>query len=258
MYRVLTTIGLTFAVVGLMASVQTVEAALLPLDSSAFTYQYEMGADPAGEDLDGVVGNDWQRAGTLPALAGGVMTLTGPSEGNYTSNDGVAGQVWNNMTVANGYTIEARLKTSNATSGLSIISGAGAGCGLVQISSNGMFWTYLNPGGTGSGAQIGPTTDNATDFHNYRIAQLPTTGVPLYNVWRDDVLMGENLPNVFGQTWDYVQFAGQPSGYESNTGQIEYIRIQSGAYAPVPEPTALVMLVTGVIGLLAYAWRKRN
>jgi hypothetical protein len=32
----------------------------------------------------------------------------------------------------------------------------------------------------------------------------------------------------------------------------------SAVYTAVPEPTMLALLATGVIGLLAYAWRKRR
>ena len=41
------------------------------------------------------------------------------------------------------------------------------------------------------------------------------------------------------------------------TPQIEVDDI-SGSYTAIPEPNMLIMLVTGLIGLLAYAWRKRK
>jgi len=31
-----------------------------------------------------------------------------------------------------------------------------------------------------------------------------------------------------------------------------------GGFAPVPEPSALVLLGSAMLGLLAYAWRKRK
>ncbi len=32
----------------------------------------------------------------------------------------------------------------------------------------------------------------------------------------------------------------------------------SGTYTPIPEPGTLALLVTGLLGLLCYAWRKRK
>ncbi len=46
-------------------------------------------------------------------------------------------------------------------------------------------------------------------------------------------------------------------------GDIDMVRFSTGALTPdqfvqIPEPTTLVLLFTGLIGLLAYAWRKRR
>jgi hypothetical protein len=256
----LNTISLFVAVIALTCGVQTANAdTLTPMDSSAFAWKYEMDVDPATQNLDSLPGFDWTLGAgkAAPAFANGIMTVSGPTEGFYTS--GVSGGftgVWDNIVAANGFTYEARLRTSNATSGLSLIAGSGlAGTGLIQISSTGIYWTYLNPAGSGAPYKIGGTYDNSTDFHNYRIAQSPSGK---FYVWRDGELVGNELGVVFGQTWNYAQFAAQPAGFESNTGEFDYVRIQTGAYAPVPEPTTLALLVTGAIGLLAYAWRKRK
>jgi hypothetical protein len=40
-------------------------------------------------------------------------------------------------------------------------------------------------------------------------------------------------------------------------GQIQNFQLRD-TYAAVPEPSTLALIVTGVIGLLAYAWRKRK
>jgi hypothetical protein len=49
-----------------------------------------------------------------------------------------------------------------------------------------------------------------------------------------------------------------PSGFMSYFhGEIKNVVVQN-AYSAVPEPAALVLLATGVFGLLAYAWRKRK
>lgn len=54
------------------------------------------------------------------------------------------------------------------------------------------------------------------------------------------------------------------TGTEFLTGDLDFVRLSSGALAPadmlhgVPEPGTLVLLATGLLGLLAYAWRKRK
>jgi hypothetical protein len=51
------------------------------------------------------------------------------------------------------------------------------------------------------------------------------------------------------------------SGYDTmwqvgqGSGGVDSITLSA---APVPEPTTAILLCTGVIGLLAYAWRKRK
>jgi hypothetical protein len=51
------------------------------------------------------------------------------------------------------------------------------------------------------------------------------------------------------------------SDYDTNPGaDITFAEVQLNASAPVstPEPTSIVLLASGVIGLLCYAWRKRK
>lgn len=261
MYRVFCTIGLILSVVTL-GGLQTANADLLTMDSASFAWKYEMNADPSTEDVAPVAGVDWIRTGTAPALSGGIMTMAGPTTGNYQSYFATAGSVWSNVTRENGWTLESRIRVPNETytggkiAGLSMLGEtAGAGAALLMIAKDKLYWTYL---GTGVG-QIGGTMDNSTDFHTYRIAEVPTGGVPTFNVWRDDVLVGDTLAPAYPGNWgNYANVFGTPSGFETCNGEIDYVRLQSGAYAPVPEPTTLVLLVTGVIGLLAYAWRKRK
>jgi hypothetical protein len=49
-----------------------------------------------------------------------------------------------------------------------------------------------------------------------------------------------------------------PTGSEAADANFGYLKIANGAYAPTPEPSALVLLMTSLVGLIAYAWRKRR
>ena len=43
-------------------------------------------------------------------------------------------------------------------------------------------------------------------------------------------------------------------GFNYGGGRTDYVSIMPG----VPEPTTIGLLASGVVGLLAYAWRKRR
>lgn len=64
-----------------------------------------------------------------------------------------------------------------------------------------------------------------------------------------------------GSTWgmpavSYVQFGDCTGGNGNGTGV--YNTVAWSATVPTPEPATLVLLATGLLGLLAYAWRKRR
>jgi hypothetical protein len=52
-------------------------------------------------------------------------------------------------------------------------------------------------------------------------------------------------------------FISYPASFvESNPVYVDNIKIYTGV--PVPEPSAIILLSSGLMGLLAYAWRKRR
>jgi hypothetical protein len=55
-------------------------------------------------------------------------------------------------------------------------------------------------------------------------------------------------------TWEWGFFGdGGSASYD-----VYYAKVATGAYVPTPEPSTFAMMVAGVIGLIAYAWRKRR
>ena len=54
-----------------------------------------------------------------------------------------------------------------------------------------------------------------------------------------------------GETVDFLVTHGSSGGYAQSAGAQITI-------TPTPEPGTLVLLVTGLLGLLTYAWRKRK
>ena len=119
--------------------------------------------------------------------------------------------------------------------------------------------SYWNPGGLLSDA------DNTDDFHVVRMATDssvdPDDGNYYFHIWRDGTYLGK------GRDWmpwhdsptEFVNrlMIGDLSGATAGTFEIDYLRFTDGAFAPVPEPSTFV-LATGVLGLLAYAWRRRK
>ena len=171
-----------------------------------------------------------------------------------------------NQLYASGYTIEARVKVTE------VAGTVGTHCFTVSTNSQDGANLILTTGGTIWGESIGDTdhtvldsNSNSDDFHVFRIVGL-ANGAGYY-LYRDGTLLkynGSALLSNTGSTegWDFNRFGyGDISGSGSTLGgtvYYDYIRIAAGAYAPVPEPSTFAMLAAGLVGLLAYAWRKRK
>jgi hypothetical protein len=265
MYRVFCTIALFLGVTTLVG-LQTANADLLTKDSSAFRYKYEMDVDPVGQDLVGTpTGADWgvsSGGATLSTLGDGttISTIGAPPAYYKSFPSSVPGAVMaaSDLTFASGWTVEMRAKTSNATGydySIDLEMGDSSSQAVaMQIFLGDSRATWRNANNVTVLGQV-----NNDDFHTWRIAQLP--GANEYRFWRDGVQLFSNIT----LTGDINE--GEPAIYLGNltsgsvgTTQIDYFRMTSGAFAPMstPEPGTIVLLSTGLLGLLAYAWRKRK
>jgi hypothetical protein len=253
MSRVFSTIVVAASVMAFLGT-QTASAALVQTDSSSFAWKYEMNADPTTQNIDGVAGADWGFAAAKGTVADGILTTA--STGYYSSWQDTAGQVWANVDFENGFTFETRLRThqTGAHSAIGFMVGSAlSNFAFLQVGDDSIFWgdAYAPTIGTPGGY------DNSTDFHTYRFAQLPNQDS--YSVWRDGKLVAEGLTSAYTPSdLSACALFGSPTSVAAGANEIDYVRITSGAFAPVPEPGTCVLLTTGLLGLVAYAWRKRR
>jgi hypothetical protein len=101
-------------------------------------------------------------------------------------------------------------------------------------------------------------TDYALDngYHTYQLTNSAANpGVVSFSI--DGVVRGSNLaPLSYANATDQVAFGDISSGdYGAARAYFTSVTWQAGQ---VPEPSAVMLLVTGLIGIAAYAWRKRS
>ena len=68
------------------------------------------------------------------------------------------------------------------------------------------------------------------------------------------IVSGGTLATFYVTTGANITFTGQIG---LSGGELIPVTFSTSA-APIPEPSTLVLLASGLIGLLAYAWRKRK
>ena len=98
----------------------------------------------------------------------------------------------------------------------------------------GNSWLNLKPDSTSWGL-FGYKTDfsaedNSDNFHDFRVALEP--GTDTYSVWRDGLLLGENIPSGENNDLNRIVF-GDMGGLHGGDFDVDYLRFTSGAYAPV-------------------------
>jgi hypothetical protein len=99
--------------------------------------------------------------------------------------------------------------------------------------------------------------DNAVGvFHDYSLVYNPATGSAALYV--DGDYKVTNSSPLDGSDWgmplvSYVQFGDSTSAIGNGTGAYNIV-----TWSAIPEPSTIILLATGLLGLLVYAWRKRK
>lgn len=238
----------------LLASVHIGQSAItLTKDSASFDYRYEMSTQPNNQDLDSNGTDDWFDTG-VPTVSGGFAANTANDQifrGDF------SGSIWRAVanTAAADWTMEIRVaKTvgTQGTNGWFGIATANAGESNSsrfyikddRVVANDTNYLIGNNFGNGSYVTIRIAHD-AADNHNY--------------FWVNGTLLNTNLSTpilgVNGTGFDNSTFIGDysPTGFDGDYS-IDYIRLDTGAFAPVPEPRAALM---GGIGMLLLLRRRR-
>ena len=213
---------------------------LKQLDSLAFTWKYEMNVAPNTDNQNGVAGGDFRfhdvdSSPTAPVRFNGAVngdgTITMPV-GNvqFKSDKGNATHVWNSITFTGGYTIETRLKAAQTGPDASIGLLGGTASGAVSsllVADDGLHWGIRSVA-----TPFIPLDDNtnADAFHVFRIVQFPNANT--FAVWRDGILLGDSLPSASELNVPSL-VVGSVTASDAGANQIDYLRITSGAFAPI-------------------------
>ena len=238
------------------------------MDSANFDWKYEMDILPSAENLDGNETNDFHLDSTGGASSisdpPGVLTINcgGSPRHRYQSSN--TGELWpyQGFSCVYGYTLEASLKidpdAAEESKGVIMLGASpaesGATCVWMYIKKNGIGW--YDPTNGYHMIASGDGHDNTDGFHTFRVAQLPNSGDvgdELYSVWRDNVEVATGIPGGVVVS-NMIEFGDFGSG-QAGIVEIDYFRFTEGAYEPIPEPGALVLLAGVLLSLLA--WRRR-
>jgi hypothetical protein len=197
-------------------------------DSADFAYKYEMDQMPTTQDLDANGVMDMVMHESTPgniSVSGGKMTIVGSvGASDYIGSESTnPGTIWQNKFATGDYTAEWSAKVVSAP------GGPGGEDGVFQMfASNGY---RFNPLLSATDMKFGsPLTSifagsSTTGFHVYRLAK---QGSACY-LWRDGVLIGDSLTAAASGISMYF---GDGGGAILGTAQVDYVRIQQGAYAP--------------------------
>jgi autotransporter-associated beta strand protein len=189
--------------------------------------------------------------GSLVKTGSGILTLSG--DNTYTGDTSV-----NVGTLLVNGSLAADSAVSVAAS--ATLGGAGTINGSVTIDAN----AFLAPG-----ASIGTLFTGATTINGTYLVEINGTAADMLDVTGALTLDAASMLSVSGNLTETVYVIAE---YDSRSGMFGAIAGADGydvvydygtsqnqiALVAVPEPGTLALLAVGLLGLIAYAWRKRK
>jgi hypothetical protein len=174
------------------------------------------------------------------ASASGVYKLLGATASSELSN-------------AAGWTLETRVQTLQNTGDFFGMyfdaEDETGGLGILLHSTSidvykGDFSTYPTPGATIA------LSDNGYHIIGIQVAPGATSG----HVWVDGI---DSATVALGVNTGVGVAFGDGSSGSGGQANWDYVNLNAGLYQ-VPEPSTLALVISGLVGLLCYAWRKRK
>jgi hypothetical protein len=248
------------SVAALCMTAETYGDTLPTKDVSGFSYMYSMDVDPLTQDLDSDSNADWMayHGGGL-SYSDGIMTV-GASNlaclGAGPFGGGGANEIFMTKIGEGSYTAEFSAKVVSNMFGESGPFSKQVEWGANQASTHDRQTFRVTTSNTSlDGAGTLLAADNTDVFHIFRLAYDRPSNTTY--VWRDGAFLVSVVTKELGGGSGGVCF-GQFEGGAGGVAQVGYLAFTPGAYAPVPEPSALALVLAGVFSLVAYAWRKRR
>ena len=245
-------------------------------DSQDFDWKYEF--EPPNEDtpdnidLDDSGSGDFVLYGNVAGTVvpgSGVLTLStnAVADNSSYSSEGHADALWTvqGFDVTKGFTLELSAKIIDQLAGtlgtFGVMMGpadaTGASSGVpdssLNIGANGQTWGNINLAQTTVGD--GAYDNDDGEFHVFRLILDPAT--LLFSVWRDGELLADDLGDCYVGPGYNRMLIGDWYYKLGGTVEFDYMRFTEGAFAPVPEPSSLVLILLGLVGLACCRRRKR-
>jgi len=133
---------------------------------------------------------------------------------------------------------------------------------LIYLQAGGVFAGVSGPTGGSGNTYTGLTSVTGNYVFEYNLSGAPNSvgNTVSVTVIKDGVTLGTSAPaplESFANFGNFFYIGDFNTGGMQFSGQLGSLDVAGNA-APVPEPCTLALLASGLLGLLAYAWKKRR